>query len=131
MLRELESKLVKPVNLGLVLLMAIYNFLTGLWLLMPFVSLSEKLEKAYAPEWSISLLLIAIGVIIAYGILNTKYAPLVFGLGLGSFVWLSAFFFLLINNVFGLGWIAALTVFAYCGFVFINVRLHSEVFDER
>lgn len=131
MMNGLAKRLLEPINTSVVSIMGFYNFLTGFWLLLPMHSFRAGTGNLFT-EMSLGVIMIGIGSLILYGALKVKGKFLRIGAGLGCLFWLVWTCILIYVNIAGVGWINALMITVYCGFVYLNLHtnrlnLHDKI----
>jgi hypothetical protein len=130
MMGNLAKRLLQPINTSVVSIMGFYNFLTGFWLLLPINSFRAGTGNLFT-ELSLGLIMLIIGSLILWGSLKVNDKILKIGAASGFFFWLVWTLILIYVNFTGVGWINALMITMYCGFVFLNLRIKDRDLHDK
>lgn len=129
-LDELAVNLSKPINTSAISIMAIYTFVWGFWLSMPWpalnISPASNLLSRLAPEPLLGIAAMVIGIIMFIGVLKNQYKPLRVGASSGFLFWLSVSLLSLFSFWKSTGWITSGMVAFYCFFVAVNLKVNHD-----
>lgn len=126
-LDKIAERLLQPINTSVISILGMFSVFLGVWLTLPFDSLSSELVggKSYY-EWIIGIFMIIPGMTIVLGALKDKMRVLTLGTGAGFYVWFGLMVLTLILNWQSGWWIVALMIAIYCGFVHLNLRVNRN-----
>jgi len=125
MFDKLAKRLLQPVNTSVVSILGFFNALLGLWLLLPFTSISEQFSSPYIQEWELGILIMAIGLPTLLGSIFERLSMLKIGTLLGFSFWAAVTGAVLYAKWQSPGWIFSLMIAMYCGFVYVNIRING------
>lgn len=126
MFDKIASKLLQPINTSVISILGMFSVLLGLWLALPFDSLSHELIGTSYYEWVVGIFMMIPGGLIVVGALKEKMEVLTIGTGIGFYVWLGLMVFTLIVQWQSGWWIVALMIAVYSGFVHLNLRVNKN-----
>lgn len=129
MIDRVAKSLLQPLNTSMVVILSFYNFLLGLWLVMPFATVSNRLGSW--PIWLIGSILIFIGIFMLLGIILDKYRYILIGAGSGVIFWTACTSLLMYSNFFTAGWIIPSMMAIYCGLVFVNLKVNRRFINDK
>jgi len=126
-LDKIAERLLQPINTSVISILGMFSVLLGIWLILPFDSLSNELigTKHYY-EWIVGAAMAVPGTTIVVGALMDKMHALTIGTGFGFYVWFGLMVLTLILNWQSGWWIVALMIAIYCGFVHLNLRVNRN-----
>lgn len=131
MLDKLAKRLLQPVNTSVISILGVFNFLLGIWLLLPFHSISEQFASKYLPEWELGVIVLAIGLLILIGSIREKLKILSYGTLIGFSFWIAttgvALYYVWQSPL----WIFALMIGLYCGFINVNIRVNTNLLNKK
>lgn len=113
-------------NTAVVIIMASFNVLLGFWLLLPFISLSDKYAEMPWLEWSIGASVFFIGLVMLRFSIKEELKVLSIGALAGFIFWISTTGLAVWKNWQSPGWIFTVMIAAYHGFVTVNIRVNSK-----
>lgn len=115
-----------PVNTALISLLGLGQFLMGLWLILPFVSLPAY-TLTFPPEWLIGMVLATIGVATVRFSVSADLVGLQWSTTMAYLFWTVAMIFMMVYNIAAVGWIAGLIFAAYCFMINLNIRVNRRI----
>ena len=126
-LDKIAERLLQPINTSVISILGMFSVFLGVWLTLPFDSLSNELigNKHYY-EWIVGTAMVIPGATIVIGALMDKMHALTIVTGLGFYVWFGLMVLTLILNWQSGWWIVALMIAIYCGFVHLNLRVNRN-----
>lgn len=131
---RLRLALTQPINTSAVILMALYTFFWGLFVMLPFESFDSlrfTFLLSVMPEVAWGFVAACVGYVMLIGVLQHSFNSL----SRGSFVGFIHWFIIAVGYFIGdwtsTGWLTALTVTIYCGFIYLNLRLNRAHFPFR
>lgn len=123
MFDKTASKMLSPINTMAVSILGLFNILMGIWISLPFDSLTFTNS---VPEWLISAILLIIGSFIVSGSLREVYKTLLTGTQLSFYFWFFSVAGLLYAQWESPIWIVALMISMYSLFVSVNIKVNRE-----
>lgn len=124
MFDEVARRLLEPVNTSVISILGLFNVLLGIWVLLPFDSLIQT--STLVPEFVLGIITLIIGVLIVWGSFRENMNILKWGTGAGFIEWIGLMGVVIYLNWKSTGWIVALMVSAYCGFVHLNIQVNRK-----
>jgi len=136
---KLATALLLPINPAAVIILGVYTFVWGLWLVSPFWTVFNHaaLYSALAafppahfwfftPELFFGGIAMVCGSITCYGALKRHYGPLVRGAITSSVHWFIIAVFYFFGDAASTGGLTALTFSIYAAFVYVNIRVNHK-----
>lgn len=117
------SKMLSPINTMAVSILGFFNILVGIWVSLPFESLSYL--NGF-PEWILSASMLVIGYFITAGSIRQVYKTLLIGTHLSFYYWFLAMGGLLFVQWQNPVWIVALMIALYSAFVAVNIKVNRD-----
>lgn len=127
---RLKMVLAIPINTSAVIILAFYTLFWGLWVAMPWASFDSSrftVLAAIAPEVVWGIIAISVGYVMTVGVMKHSFKSLSRGAFVGFLHWIiisTAYFW---ADWTSTGWITALTVAVYCGFIYLNPKAEQAV----
>jgi len=118
---KLASRLLAPVNTTVISILGLGQLLMGVWLVMPFQSLSF-----YQPEWTAGIIIGLIGFFIARFSLRGDLQLLQYITSVAYIFWFASTVVMLIMATQTLGWVVGLIFAAYCFMINLNIRVNRR-----
>lgn len=128
LLDSLAAKLIKPINMSVVIFLGLYTVLWGLWVGNPFWTVFTTAalyhELTIMPEWAWGLIAVAVGLTTCYGAIIQRPPFVFWGAAVAGWYWSVVAVFYYVGDWHNTGGITA-TIFAVYGlFVYLNVRVN-------
>lgn len=128
---RLRLTLTQPINTSAVILMALYTLLWGLFVALPvesFDSMRFTFLLSVMPELYWGLIAFVVGYVMLIGVLKHSFKSLSQGAFIGFIHWFLIGIGYFVGDWTSTGWITAFTVAAYCGFIYLNLRMNKDDF---
>lgn len=127
----LVDKLLAPVNPAAAIIMAVYTFLWGLWMMIPWwdtfsVAHHYDYMAGLAHEWAWGLGAVIIGVVMIYGVIKGSDESLIRGSVAGYLWWTFIAILEAIGAIHGVSWLTCAMVAVYCGYIALNLRVNRK-----
>lgn len=121
-----------PINTSATIIVALYTFMWGLWLLTPAWNTFDQapLYSAMAeasPEWIWGAIAMISGTFMMYGVLKPSFRSLSGSAFTGAVHWGIICVFYLMGDWQNTGGLTAGMVATYCTFVYLNLRVNREI----
>lgn len=123
MFDKTASKMLSPINTYAVGILGVFNILMGLWICLPFDSLSFMHSF---PEWIVASIMMIIGYFITSGSVMEAYRTLIMGTQMSFYFWFLSVGGLLYAQWQNPAWIVALMIAMYSLFVAVNIKVNKE-----
>jgi hypothetical protein len=111
--------------------MAVYTFVWGCWLATPawnvfsHAALYDNMAGVM-PEWAWGLIAMAVGITMAYGIIEHTFKALTRGALAGWIHWFVITIFYFLGDWRNTGGITTAMIALYCGFIYLNLMVNRE-----
>lgn len=124
----------QPINTAAISIMGVYTVLWGIWVASPFWDAFERAEAFsimahVAPEHVWGVVALIVGCIMIRGVMKRSYRALTIGALAGFFQWITVCGFFFFGDWQNTGGITYLMIAAYCGFIWLNLRVNKAHFD--
>jgi hypothetical protein len=118
-----------PINTSAALILAVYTFVWGLWLVNPFWNVFEHAAlysqmAEVMPEWIWGSIAITVGVTMGVGIVRHTFSALTRGALAGWVHWFVISIFYFLGDWKNTGGITATAFAVYCGFIYLNLMVN-------
>jgi hypothetical protein len=123
MLDKTASKMLHPINTAGVSILGAFNILMGIWISLPFTSLTFAQS---VPEWIVAAIMLIIGSFIISGSMREIYRTLIIGTQMSFYFWFLSIGGLLYAEWQNPAWIVALMIAVYSLFVAVNVKVNRD-----
>jgi len=116
--------LLRPINTSASIILSIYTFVWGIWVINPYWSVFSK--TPLGSEYFLGGWAIAAGSVMTYGIIKNSNKSLTIGVFFGFILWLMVSFTHFLSNWQGTGGITALAMALYCAFIYLNIKVNTD-----
>lgn len=127
--------MLQPINTAAIIILGVFTTLWGFWVGNPFWSVIDNSSLYSAmrvlPEvfWGGVAFICGVGMIA--GVLHNSYASLKTSSIVGFYHWTAITIFFFAGDWQSTGGITALTIAAYCGFIYLNLRVNRKILQFR
>src|SRR5688500_8631194 len=115
--------MLRPINTAGVSILGAFNAMLGIWISLPFDSLTFV---SSVPEWIVSAIMLIIGFFILSGSIGDTYRTMLIGTHLSFYFWFFSVGILLFVQWQNPMWIVALMISVYSLFVAVNIKVNRE-----
>lgn len=125
------GKLGHPINTSAVMIMAVYTFVWGLWVVNPFWDVFRTAPTYSAlmqvlPEVVWGIFATTVGLVMIYGVIRSSFKSLTTGAFAGALHWM-----IICGGYFAGDWqntagITTLMITIYCSFVYLNLKVNRD-----
>jgi hypothetical protein len=132
---QIARNMRNPINTAAISILAVYTFLWGLWLVLPWSTFATgyvfSAMAHLAPEWMWGIDAMFTSTIMMYGVAKDSYKPLRRGSLAGFYYWLTISFMFFVGAWQGVSWITSLMIAVYCAFITSNIKVNKDLHDNN
>jgi len=121
MLEKMAGRMLSPINTAGISILGLFNLLMGIWIILPFDSISGSLPEIYY-----GIILIGAGISILIGSVKEHYMTLAVGTRLSYYLWFLTMLMSIFDNWHNSYWIVCLMIACYGLFVAANIKVNRN-----
>lgn len=123
--------MLQPINTAAIIILGVFTTIWGFWVGNPFWSIFDHapLYQAmlFLPEYFWGGIAAICGIGMIWGVLHNSYRSLRISSIVGFYHWVAISVFFMAGDWQSTGGITAITIAAYCGFIYLNLRVNKGI----